>query len=61
MNAASPDPHSGQELGDEREPGAAASHSASPADSAGSADASGLGSDLPANGIDPSTFLQPVQ
>ncbi|MDM2402594.1 hypothetical protein PP613_26530 [Mycobacteroides abscessus] len=61
MNAVSPDPHSGQELGDERDPSAAASHSASPADSASSPDVSGLGSELPANGIDPSTFLQPVQ
>lgn len=61
MNAASPDPRPGQELGDERQVDAAASHSASPADSAGSPDVSGLGSELPANGIDPSTFLQPVQ
>ncbi len=61
MNAASPDPRPGHELGDERQGDAAASHSASPADSAGSPDVSGLGSELPANGIDPSTFLQPVQ
>ncbi len=61
MNAVSPDPHSDQELGDARQPDAASPHSASPADSAGSPDISGLGSELPANGIDPSTFLQPVQ
>ncbi|SKU63618.1 Uncharacterised protein [Mycobacteroides abscessus subsp. abscessus] len=32
-----------------------------PADSAGSPDVSGLGSESPANGVDPSSFLQPVQ
>ncbi|MBN7329457.1 Uncharacterised protein [Mycobacteroides abscessus subsp. abscessus] len=61
MNAASPDPRPDHELGDERQVDTAASHSASPTDSAGSPDVSGLGSELPANGIDPSTFLQPVQ
>lgn len=45
-----------------REPDAVApDNSASPADSAGSPDVSGLGSESPANGVDPSSFLQPVQ
>lgn len=47
-----------QERGDEHEPGP---QNVSPVDSAGSPDVSGLGSELPTNGIDPSTFLQPVQ
>lgn len=63
MNAVSPDPHPGQGLGDdEREPDAAAPNGQSPVEnSASSPDLSGLGSDLPPNGIEPSAFLQPVQ
>ncbi len=60
MNAVPPDPRPGQELGDERQP-AESANNASSADPGGSPDASGLGSSLPGNGIDPSTFLQPVQ